>query len=84
METSREVVPVASSGLYDILLLDSEMRGAESCELCRAIRNAAGSMWATPNIVSRYRWGEIPSQCKHSEASLRTCIEWRSGCRRAT
>ncbi len=32
-------------------------------------------MWATLNIMSRYRQAEIPSQCKVSEASRRTCIE---------
>jgi len=39
VEAASDVVPAACSGRYDILLLDSEIRGAESYELCRAIRS---------------------------------------------
>jgi two-component system KDP operon response regulator KdpE len=39
VEIASDVVPAACSGLYDILLLDAEIQGAASYELCRAIRS---------------------------------------------
>ena len=39
VETASEIVPAVCLGLHDILLLDAEIRGAESYELCRAIRS---------------------------------------------
>jgi hypothetical protein len=40
-------------------------------------------MWATPNIMSRYRQGEIPSQCKVSELFTRQQKKTRMAAREA-